>query len=191
MQTAGGASVPEIPGASDSGAPSNGSLHEPAPDCLPHEHARTLPRFVDLSPLKQQYLSLLNNGTYSQQQCAELLGVSTGTLHKWRTQDPLFRHYYADAMKPLVRRLQGLKPKAIARLSNLIDSRDDRVALAAVMFLLKDEIPLTLKQTDFDEAVTTAVEELEHVLREDERQQLVARLGTDGAGNSHSGPSAG
>ena len=152
---------------------------------------KLLPKLNNLSPIKQQYLTLLNSGQHNDVECAEILGVSAQVLGRWRRGDREFRHYYEEARRPVLKRLAGLKPRAVARLGKLIESTDERVALAACLPLLKVELSLSADVKAFDDAVEETVRDLEQFLSEDQRRELAAQLRAAAGAQQGAQPAAG
>ncbi len=136
------------------------------------EQQRTLPTMQLLSPLQQQYIGLINQGN-NDRECAESLGVDQRTLYRWR-QNPIFKYWYREITKPLIKRLQTYKPRAITRLGSLINSEDERIALAACLAILKMELEMKVpsRQSEIDDTIS----QLEKLTSRDERLELAREI---------------
>ena len=136
------------------------------------EQQRTMPMMAHLSPLQQQYVGLINQG-YADIEAAEVLLVDRKTLYRWR-QNPIFKHWHREITKPFVKRLQGYKPRAITKLGALINSSDERVALAACLAMLKLELESRLpsRTSEVDETIN----QLEKLTSRDERIELARQI---------------
>ena len=136
------------------------------------EQQRTMPMMAHLSPLQQQYIGLINQG-YADIEAAETLRVDRKTLYRWR-QNPIFKYWYKEITKPLIKRLQTYKPRAITRLGNLINSEDERIALAACLALLKMELEMEVPshQSEVDDAIN----QLEKLTNREERLDLARQI---------------
>lgn len=155
---------------------------EVVPNASENEAERLLPSPTQLSPLRLQYITMLNSGQYSHEECARILGVTPRSLYNWR-QDPVFRHFFNESRKPLISRLNMLKIKAAHTLGRLLDSDDDRVRFAACALLLKDHMAQTATEHEKNEQVAAVVNELEGMLSEEERHTLAYELRQAHAGN--------
>lgn len=137
-----------------------------------HEGERPLPMATMLSPLKQQYVGLLNQGRH-ELESAEILGLDRKTLYNWR-QDPVFVYFWNESRKPAQIRLAQHRNSAIKRLGELLNSNDERVALASCLALLKRDLESAGVKPD--QIVEDTIAEIEQFTTQEDRIELARRL---------------
>lgn len=137
----------------------------------------------DLPMNQQRFVQLYMTGQYSIRQLAEILDCNPETLSRWLRREDVagvIRQMQEDIHGQVSSQLKSLTVQAVTRLSELVDSKVDGVALQAVNTILdraghrtKQEININKTVTTFEEKMSSLledvdIEELEELDDEDE-----------------------
>lgn len=131
-----------------------------------------LPSVSMLSPRQQQYVALRSQGK-KDTECASLLGIDTRTIRYWRDK-PLVQYFLNEVTKEVNQRIRDLKPRAVQKLSTLLQSEDERVALQVCLAVLKPD--LEHRDEGRFSIVEDTITELEAYTNRDERIELAKRV---------------
>lgn len=109
-----------------------------------------LSRFL---PEQQKAVHMYLTGSYRIKEIAEIVGFTSGTIRKW-LRLPAVQQYIEVIQKEedeLVKQsLKAIQMKALYRLSDLVDSSDEMIALQAVKDVLNrnNHVPIQRKEID-------------------------------------------
>ena len=120
-------------------------------------------------PINQQrFIQLYMTGQYSIRQLAEILDFAPSTLSQWLRREEVagvVTEMQSDIHNQVSSQLKSLTVQAVTRLSELVDSNIDGVALQAVNTILdraghrsKQEININKTVTTFEEKMNTLME---------------------------------
>lgn len=122
-----------------------------------------------LSPQQQRFIHLYITGGYKLVQIAQLLGVASSTVSAWLA-NPVIREiinqYQADEHAAVTTALKSLTSKAVDKLSGLVDSPIDGVALAACKDILDRTGHKPQQQIKIDKTVTTFEKQLDNLIND-------------------------
>lgn len=124
---------------------------------------------VSSLPVNQQrFVQLYMTGQYSLRQLAEILDVAPETLSRWLRREDVagvVTTMQGDIHNQVSSQLKSLTVQAVSRLSELVDSKIDGVALQAVNTILdrsghrsKQEININKTVTTFEEKMNSLIE---------------------------------
>lgn len=127
---------------------------------------------ISVLPVHQQrFVQLYMTGQYSIRQLAEILDYNPQTLSKWMRDENVagvIQRMQEDIHNQVSSQLKSLTVHAVTRLSNLVDSKVDGVALQAVNTILdraghrsKQEININKTVTTFEEKMSNLLEDVD------------------------------
>ena len=125
---------------------------------------------IDLTPKMQRFIHLYTTGQYTLVQLAELLEVHPNTLRNWLKRKDV-KEIIADMQESthdmVAIQLKALSAKATAKLSALVNSPIDGVALQAVKDILdrsghkpKQEIKVDKTVTTFEQKLSSLIDDV-------------------------------
>ena len=122
----------------------------------------------DLPINQQRFIQLYMTGQYSIRQLAEILDMEPNSLSRWLRRDDVSKvinQMQEDIHNQVSSQLKSLTTQAVSRLTQLVDSKVDGVALQAVNTILdraghrsKQEININKTVTTFEEKMNTLLE---------------------------------
>lgn len=106
----------------------------------------------ELDPQQQDALTMLLSG-HTVTETAAALGVTRETVSRWKHRSAAFMAAYNDARIAAYQadrqRLADLRQRAYTRLSDLLEAKDETVALRAAVAIVKIDLPDAVKgETD-------------------------------------------
>lgn len=132
---------------------------------------------VNLTPKMQRFIHLYTTGQYTLVQLAELLEVHPNTLGNWLRRDDvkaIIADMQVSTHDMVAIQIKALSTKATAKLSALLNSPIDGVALQAVKDVLdraghkpKQEIKVDKTVTTFEQKLSSLIDDVIE-LKEDE-----------------------
>lgn len=122
-----------------------------------------------LEPKMQRFIHLYMTGQYTLVKLADLLEVHPATLGRWlKRQDvkALIMEMEQDTHDMVAIQLKALTNKAVSKLSNLVDSPIDGVALNAVKDILDRSGHKPKQEIKVDKTVTTYEQKLQTLIND-------------------------
>lgn len=121
----------------------------------------------DLPINQQRFIQLYMTGQYSIRQLAEILDMEPESLTRWlRREDvsSVVRQMQEDIHNQVSSQLKSLTTHAVTRLSQLVDSKVDGVALQAVNTILDRAGHRSKQEININKTVTTFEEKMNNLL---------------------------
>lgn len=112
----------------------------------------------ELDPQKQRFIHLYMTGNYTLAKIAELIGIHPNTASNWLKKEDMkfaIAEAQTEVHHQVEAQLKALTVKATHKLSSLIDSKIDGVALQAVKDILDRGGHKTVNEIKVDKTVTT------------------------------------
>lgn len=111
-----------------------------------------------LDPKQQRFIQMYMTGNYSLPKIAELIGIHVNTARKWMKKPEIanaLQEAQHEIHKQVEYQLKAMTIKATHKLSDLIDSPIDGVAMQAVKDVLDRGGHKTVNEIKVDKTVTT------------------------------------
>lgn len=111
-----------------------------------------------LEPKQQRFIQMYMTGNYSLPKIAELIGIHVNTARKWMKKPEIanaLQEAQHEIHKQVEYQLKAMTIKATHKLSDLIDSPIDGVAMQAVKDVLDRGGHKTVNEIKVDKTVTT------------------------------------